>query len=301
MISRRTFCASMAAAGVVQSRAYAKENRMASRKIPASGELLPVVGMGSSNTFDVGGGAAERGALREVLRLLVAGGATVIDTSPMYGRSESVLGDLVDELDARPKLWLATKVWTHGRAEGERQIADSMRHLRTDRLELLQIHNLVDWRDHLPTLRKLRDAGKIRYTGITHYRDDAHDDVLQVLKAERFDWLQINYSLAERAAETTLLPYCAEHGIAVMANRPFADGAIFDRTKGRPLPPWAGEIGCASWAQYFLKFTCSHPSVTCAIPATAKPSHMKDNLAAGLEPLPDARQRARMADYYATL
>jgi diketogulonate reductase-like aldo/keto reductase len=257
--------------------------------------------MGSSNTFDVGGGATERGALREVLRLLVEGGATVIDTSPMYGRSETVLGDLIAELGARPKLWLATKVWTRGRSEGERQIAESMRRLRTDRLELLQIHNLVDWRVHVPTLKKLRDAGRIRYTGVTHYRADAQDDVLQVLEAERFDWVQINYSLAERDAETRLLPYCAEHGVAVMANRPFADGAMFERTKGRPLPPWAGEIGCSSWAQYFLKFTCSHPAVTCAIPATAKAGHMQDNLAAGMEPLPDARQRARMAEYYATL
>ena len=274
---------------------------MATRKIPASGEMLPVVGMGSSNTFDVGGGAEEREALREVLRLLIAGGGTVIDTSPMYGRSESVLGDLINELGARSKLWIATKVWTRGRAEGEKQIAESMQRLRTDRLELLQIHNLLDWRQHLPTVRKLRDDGKIRYTGITHYRADAQDDVLAVLQAERFDWVQINYSLAEREAEKRLLPYCAEHGIAVMANRPFADGAMFDRTKGRPLPSWAGEIGCSSWAQYFLKFTCSHPAVTCSIPATAKPGHMQDNLVAGLEPMPNAQQRARMAEYYASL
>jgi diketogulonate reductase-like aldo/keto reductase len=176
-----------------------------------------------------------------------------------------------------------------------------MQRLRTDRLELLQIHNLLDWRQHLPTVRKLRDDGKIRYTGITHYRADAQDDVLAVLQAERFDWVQINYSLAEREAEKRLLPYCAEHGIAVMANRPFADGAMFDRTKGRPLPSWAGEIGCSSWAQYFLKFTCSHPAVTCSIPATAKPGHMQDNLVAGLEPMPNAQQRARMAEYYASL
>jgi aryl-alcohol dehydrogenase-like predicted oxidoreductase len=301
-ISRRNFCSLLAAAGAAASLdALAEEKRMVTRKIPASGEALPVIGMGSSNTFDVGSGSGERDALREVLRLLVAGGATVIDTSPMYGRSETVLGDLIAELGLRPKLWLATKVWTEGRAEGERQIAESMRRLRTDRLELLQIHNLLDWRTHLPTVRKLRDAGKVRYTGITHYRADAHADVQRVLEAERFEWVQINYSLAEREAENRLLPYCAEHGIAVMVNRPFADGALFDRARGKSLPPWASEIGCASWAQFFLKFAYSHPAVTCTIPATAKPRHMQDNVAAGLEPMPAAAQRQRMAEYVAAL
>ncbi len=274
---------------------------MVTRTIPGTGEALPVIGMGSSNTFDVGNGAAERDPLREVLRLHTGGGGTVIDTSPMYGRSEQVLGDLIGDLGLRRKLWLATKVWTRGREAGVAQIADSMRQLRTDRLELLQIHNLLDWREHLPTVRGMKDDGKLRYTGITHYRADAHPDVERVLRAERFDWVQINYSLAERDAEQKLFPFCTERGIAVMVNRPFADGALFERSRGQSLPPWAAEIGCASWAQFFLRYAASHPAVTCVIPATAKPRHMQDNVAAGAAPLPDAKQRARMAEYFAAL
>jgi diketogulonate reductase-like aldo/keto reductase len=257
--------------------------------------------MGSSGTFDVGGSASEIDPLRDVLRALVAGGGRIIDTSPMYGRAESVLGDLIAELALRPKLWLATKVWTRGRQAGAEQIAESMRRLRTDRLELLQIHNLLDWREHVPTLRNLQQAGKVRYAGITHYRADAHGELERVLREERFDWLQVNYSLAERAAETRLLPFCHDHGIAVMANRPFADGAMFGRVRGKALPAWAAELGCASWGQFFLKFVVAHPAVTCAIPATADARHMQDNCAAGLGPLPDPEQRARMAAYWDSL
>jgi aryl-alcohol dehydrogenase-like predicted oxidoreductase len=291
-----------AVAGQLPQAAWSADNaRMVTRRIPRTEETVPVIGMGSSNTFDVGGDAAEREPLREVLRLFTQAGGAVIDTSPMYGRSEEVLGDLFAELKMRPKIWLATKVWTQGRVAGAEQIADSMRKLRTERLELLQIHNLLDWREHVPTLRGMKDDGKLRFTGITHYRADAHADVERVLRAERFDWVQINYSLAEREAERSLFPYCQEQGIAVLANRPFADGALFDRTRGKNLPPWAAEIGCASWAQFFLRFAASHPAVTCVIPATAKPRHMQDNAAAGATPVPDARQRARMAEYFATL
>jgi len=304
-ITRRDACGLIAAgvmAGSLCRPAQAAEGaRMVTRTIPGTGEALPVIGMGSSGTFDVGIGAAARDPLREVLRLHTGGGGTVIDTSPMYGRSEQVLGDLIGDLGLRPKLWLATKVWTRGREAGVAQIADSMRQLRTDRLELLQIHNLLDWREHLPTVRGMKDDGKLRYTGITHYRADAHADVERVLRAERFDWVQINYSLAERDAEQKLFPFCAERGIAVMANRPFADGALFERSRDQSLPPWAAEIGCTSWAQFFLRYAASHPAVTCVIPATAKPRHMQDNVAAGAAPLPDAKQRARMAEYFAAL
>ena len=296
----------LVAAGVVagqlpRSARSADNARMVTRRIPGTDDAVPVIGMGSSNTFDVGSGSAEREPLREVLRLFTQAGGSIVDTSPMYGRSEEVLGDLFSELGLRPKFWLATKVWTRGRAAGAEQLADSMRKLRADRLELLQIHNLLDWREHVPTLRGMKDAGKLRFTGITHYRADAHEDVERVLRAEKFDWVQINYSLAEREAERSLFPFCEEHDIAVMANRPFADGALFERTRGKSLPPWAAEIGCASWAQYFLRFAASHPAVTCVIPATAKPRHMQDNAAAGGAPLPDARQRTRMAEYFATL
>jgi len=297
-MNRREACLLLAASVVARPALAAGPKAMLKRKIPSSGEEIPVIGMGSSNTFDVGTATAELDPLRAVLEALVAGGATVIDTSPMYGRSEAVLGELIAKLDLRPRLWLATKVWTRGREAGEAQIAESMRRLRTDRLELLQIHNLLDWREHVPTLRALQQAGKVRYTGITHYRADAHAELERVLADERFDFLQVNYSLAERGAETRLLPFCRDHGVAVLANRPFADGAMFDKVRGRPLPPWAAEIGCASWAQFFLKFVVSHPAVTCAIPATAKARHVQDNCAAGLAPTPDAAQRARMAEYW---
>ena len=301
-MTRREVCALLASAATLcATGARAETEEHVKHKIPSSGDMVPVIGMGSSNTFDVGESAAEREPLAEVLQIFAAGGGTVIDTSPMYGRAESVLGDLIERLQMRPKLWIATKVWTRGRAEGLRQIETSMRRLRTKTLELVQIHNLLDWREHVPTLRQLREDGRIRYTGITHYRADAHGDLLSVLGAERFDWVQVNYSLGEREAESRLLPWCAAHGVAVMANRPFADGELFARTRDKPLPPWAAELGCHSWAQFFLRYAASHPAVTCVIPATAKPKHMTDNVEAGRAPLPDARDRTRMAEYFATL
>ena len=268
---------------------------MVKRRIPSSGELVPVIGMGSSNTFDVGTAADERAPLLEVLRALHEAGGTVIDTSPMYGRSETVLGDLINQLHPQPPFWMATKVWTRGREAGARQINESMRVLRADSLDLLQIHNLLDWREHVPTLRTLQDAGKVRHLGVTHYRADAHLDLEKVLAAERFDCVQINYSLAEPEAAQRLLPFCRDNGIGVIVNRPFADGAMFDRVKNKPLPDWADELGIYSWGQYFLKWVISHPAVTCVIPATSRARHMQDNCRAGFGPLPDAKQRERMA------
>jgi aryl-alcohol dehydrogenase-like predicted oxidoreductase len=300
-MNRRDACRLLAAALVARPGVAAEARTMLKHRIPSSGAEIPVIGMGSSNTFDVEDTAAATSPLREVLQALVEGGGTVIDTSPMYGRSEAVLGDLIADLGLRPRLWLATKVWTRGREAGAAQIAESMRRLRTDRLELLQIHNLLDWREHLPTLRSLQRAGKVRYSGITHYRADAHAELERVLTEERFDWLQVNYSLAERAADERLLPFCRDKGIAVMANRPFADGEMFARVRGKPLPPWAAELGCASWAQFFLKYVASHPAVTCVIPATSKAANMRDNSAAGAAPLPDEKQRARMREYWNAL
>lgn len=293
--------AGAAAAATAGAQPAAEAWSMSTRAVPSTGEPIPVIGMGSSNTFDVGASAAEREPLGAVLRSLVDAGGRVIDTSPMYGRAETVLGDLVDELELGKRIWIATKVWVRGREAGVQQIAESMRRLRTPRLDLLQIHNLLDWREHVSTIRALQQSGRVRLAGITHYRGDAHADLERVLSAERFDWVQFNYSLAERDAEARLLPYCREHGIAVMVNRPFADGAMFERVKGKALPPWAAEIGCTSWAQFFLRFVLSEPAVTCVIPATAQPRHMRDNVAAGLAPLPDARQRARMAAYWDNL
>lgn len=304
LVTRRAAITALAATAAwlgAPSRQAGAVAAMTTRRVPVSGEPIPVIGMGSSGTFDVGSDAAALEPLRDVLRALVEAGGRVIDTSPMYGRAESVLGDLIDDLGLHSPLWLATKVWTRGREAGARQITESMAKLGTPKLDLLQIHNLLDWREHVPTIRALQDAGKVRYSGITHYRADAHDDLEQVLREEKFDWLQVNYSLVEREAESRLLPLCLERGIAVMINRPFADGAMFSRVQGKPLPPWAGEIGCESWGQFFLKFVVSHPAVTCAIPATSKPRHMRDNCGAGAAPLPDERQRARMVSYWESL
>jgi diketogulonate reductase-like aldo/keto reductase len=269
------------------------------KPIPRSGELLPVIGLGTWQTFDVGAGLAERAPLKEVLREFVQRGGRVIDSSPMYGRSETVVGDLAAELGIDKQMFVATKVWTSGRDAGIRQMEESFHRLRVKKVDLMQVHNLIDYRSHLTTLRKWRDEGKIRYLGVTHYNAGAYADLARVVATEELDFVQLNYSIAERDAEERLLPLAAEKRIAVLVNRPFAEGALFNHIRGKTLPPWAKEIGCTSWAQYFLKFIIAHPAVTCAIPATSKISHLIDNMKAGGSPLPDARMRAQMARYLA--
>ena len=269
---------------------------MLTRPIPAAkDESLPVIGMGTWNTFDVGSDAADRTPLEEVLKAFFMANARVIDTSPMYGKAEGVTGDLLKSMGAHPGTFLATKVWTSGREKGLAQIEQSLRLLKTPRLDLLQIHNLVDWRTHLPTLRTLQEQDKVRYLGITHYTVQAHAELEAALRQERFDFVQFNYSMGTRAAEDRLLPFCQEHGIAVLVNRPFEEGALFTAVGSRKLPSYARDIGCTSWAQFFLKFIVSHPAVTAVIPATARVNHMLDNLKAGTGPMPDAALRERMA------
>ena len=274
---------------------------MRKRPIPRTGELLPVVGLGTWQTFDVGGGESERAPLRDVLRELVRGGGKVVDSSPMYGRSESVVGDLAAKLRVREQLFLATKVWTNGREAGIRQMEQSFRRLREQRIDLMQVHNLVDWQTHLVTLRRWKEQGKVRYIGMTHYTESAHDELAAVHEAEELDFVQVNYSIAERGAERRLLPLAAEQGVAVIVNRPFAHAQLFRKVRGRPLPPWAAEIGCATWAQFFLKFVIGHPAVTCTIPGTSKVRHLIDNMQAGFGPLPDATMRRRMVRAVAEL
>ena len=271
------------------------------RLIPRTGESLPVIGLGTWQTFDVGKTASERAPLRDVLREFVRIGGRAIDSSPMYGESERVVGDLAAELGVQKQLFLATKVWTTGRDAGIRQMEQSFQLLRTQTMDLMQIHNLVDWRTHLATLRQWKEQGKIRYLGVTHYTKSAYQEVARVLEAEEPDFVQINYSIAERDAEQRILPLAAEQRIAVLVNRPFAEGALFSKVRGRRLPPWAEDIGCASWAQFFLKFVVSHPAVTSAIPATSKVQHLVDNMQAGMPPLPDAAMRHRMARHIAEL
>ncbi|HEU5179132.1 MAG TPA: aldo/keto reductase [Burkholderiales bacterium] len=265
------------------------------KQIPSTREPLPVIGVGTWQTFDVGADSAARAQLREVLKLL---DKNVVDSSPMYGSSESVAGDLIAELGTRERLFMATKVWTRGRAEGISQMETSFQRLRVERMDLMQIHNLVDVETHTRTLLEMKARKKIRYLGITHYTSSAYAEVERWLKTKQYDFLQINYSLGEREAEDRILGIAKDLGMAVIANRPFAEGAMFRRVKGKPLPPWAAELGIASWAQYFLKWIVSHPAITCAIPGTGNPKHMADNLGAGTGKLPNAEQRKRMAEYF---
>ena len=294
-VRRRRVVGLLAAAGLPVGRLLAEEHRIMTRKIPASGEPLPVVGVGTWQTFDVGSDAAARAPLREVLKLL---DGNVIDSSPMYGASESVAGDLIAELGMRSRLFVATKVWTSGRAEGIRQMETSFQRLRVKRMDLMQVHNLVDVATHTRTLKAWQAEGRVRYLGITHYTSSAYDEVERWLRTGDFGFLQINYSLDEREAEQRLLPLAREKQVAVIVNRPFGQGSLFRRVRGRALPDWAkSELGVASWAQFFLKWIVGHPSVTCAIPGTGKPEHMRDNLTAGTGVMPDAALRKRMAQH----
>jgi diketogulonate reductase-like aldo/keto reductase len=294
-LSRRAVLALMAAAGATGAgTARAGAAPLLVRTIPSSGESIPVIGLGTWRTFDVGGGA-ERAPLRDVLQRFVALGGRVVDSSPMYGSAESVVGDLAAEGKVTDTLFLATKVWTSGRDAGITQMEQSLQRLRTRRLDLMQIHNLVDWRTHLRTLREWKQAGRVRHVGLTHYTAGAHDELEQALRAEPVDFVQVNYSIGERDAERRLLPFARERGVAVLVNRPFSEGGLFRRVRGTPLPPWAAEIGCESWAQLFLKWIVAHPAVTCAIPATSRPEHLVDNMKAGLAPLPDQAMRDRIA------
>jgi len=259
---------------------------------------LPKIGLGTWQTFDVGGDASARAPLREVLKLL---NGNVVDSSPMYGTAESVAGDLIAELKLRERLFVATKVWTQGRDEGLQQMETSFKRLRVQHMDLMQVHNLVDVSSHAKTLRNMKSSGKVRNIGITHYTSSAYGAVERELKANPWDFLQINYSLGEREAEKRLLPFAKENNVRVIINRPFAEGALFRATRNKPLPGWAAELGIASWAQYFLKWIVSHPAVTCAIPGTGRPDHMQDNLAAGQGPLPDESARKRMTEYFDAL
>jgi diketogulonate reductase-like aldo/keto reductase len=271
------------------------------RRIPKSGETLPAVGLGTWQVFDVAGDPHALGQARETLKVFVEGGGRMVDSSPMYGSAEQVTGQLAAELGARPRLFLATKVWTSGRQAGVRQMEESLRRLRVDRLDLMQVHNLMDVSTHLATLKDWRTAGRVRYLGITHYHAGAHADLERLVGKGDIDFVQVNYSLAEPEADRRLLGAAAAAGAAVIVNRPFAEGAMFRRVKDRPLPEWAKEAGCASWAQFFLKWILAEPAVTCVIPGTRNPRHVADNLGALTGPLPDPALRRRMAEHFKSL
>jgi diketogulonate reductase-like aldo/keto reductase len=256
--------------------------------------------MGSSRTFDVGADAAIRQHLQQVLQAFFDNGGSIIDTSPMYGNAEQVLGELLEQV-SRQHLFTATKVWTQGKQAGIEQMEDSMRLLGVPVIDLMQIHNLLDWQVHMETLIDWKAQGRIRYIGITTHRGYDHDEIVHVMQNYPVDFVQFSYSIANRQAEQTILPVAAERGIATMVNRPFQRGELFARVRDRQLPDWAAELDCRSWGQYFLKFVVSHPQVTCAIPATSKVKHMLDNMGAGVGRLPDAEQRQRMLAYFESL
>lgn len=270
---------------------------MRGRTISSTGEELPVIGLGTWQTFDVGDSASARAPLRTVLQDFAAAGAKVVDSSPMYGRSEQVVGDLVRDLDLRSRLFIATKVWIRGRQAGVDQMEQSMRLLRVERLDLMQVHNLLDARMHLDTLRGWKADGRVRYIGVTHYTSEGAADIADLLATERgVDFVQINYSVTEREAERRLFPLTRDRGIAVLANRPLGGDTkrLLERLRDRPVPAWAKEIDCTSWPQIMLKFVVSHPAVTSAIPATKNPDHLRDNLQAGTGRMPDDEIRQRI-------
>lgn len=300
--TRRRVLQHLAAAGLAMTASQTHATPQITRKIPKGSEQWPVVGIGTYDTFNVGPQAPQRTELKNVLREFVALGGTVVDSSPMYGEAERVVGDLSAELGVRNQLFFATKVWTSGQLAGIQQMEQSFRLMRAGaRIELMQIHNLLDLDTHTRTLREWKASGKIRYMGITHYHAGAHVELERFVKTNTYDTLQVNYSMAEPDAELRLLPACADAGVAVIVNRPFAQANLFSRVKGKPLPPWCADFDCASWAQFFLKYLLGHPAVTCVIPGTRRMEHLRDNMAAGTGRLPDTAQRKRMLEYFRTL
>jgi diketogulonate reductase-like aldo/keto reductase len=271
------------------------------RAIPASGEKLPVIGLGTWSVFDVDLTPQKQASLSEVLSLFVKHGGKVIDSSPMYGRAEGVIGELAAKLHLRDSLFIATKVWTPGKEAGIVQMERSMARFQTKRIDLMQVHNLVDVETQMTSLREWKTKGRIRYTGITHSQARGFYEVERIMRSQKPDFVQINYSLMEPGAAQRILPLAQELHMAVIINRPFGGGGLFGRVAAKPLPPWAAEIDCQSWAQFFLKWIIAHPAVTCTIPATNNPRHLEDNMQGGIGRLPDAKMRQRMVQFVSSL
>src|SRR3954469_6909850 len=302
---RRDLCrtaSAFACLGLAGRRKVMAADTMITRPIPSSGEAMPVIGLGTWQVFDVGAEEKARQPLRQVLKNLTDAGGRMIDSSPMYGRAEEVTGDLVAEMGLRPRVFLATKVWTSGKEAGIAQMRRSAERLKSPVLDLVQIHNLLDWRTHLATLRDMKAKGQVRYIGITHYTTGSLPELSRILESEPgIDFVQFGYSLATRDAETKLLPVAAARRVATIVNQPFETGGMFRRVRGKPVPEWAVEFDCTSWAQLFLKYILAEPAVTAVIPATADPAHMADDLKAGFGRLPDAQQRQKIRQLWDSL
>lgn len=296
-MTRREYLHRMAAVGLLPALSswIKMDDTLIKRTIPGTGESLTAIGIGTWETFDVDSShVPEIEQLREVLAILVSKGGSVIDSSPMYGFSEQNVGTLSTDAGFNNKLFIATKVWTSGKENGIQQMKESLQYLKRSKIDLMQIHNLVDWKTHIKTLREWKEKGTIRYMGITHYRENAYAEMESIMKSEPIDFIQVNYNLADRKSGERLLPLAAEKNIGVIISQPFGYGKLFDQVKSRALPEWASEFDCKSWAQFFLKYIISHPAVTCAIPGTGQPAHMLDNIQAAYGRLPDEAMRQKM-------
>lgn len=303
-LSRRALLASLAGLGALSALATAGSaapGPTLKRAIPKTGEEIPAIGMGSWITFNVGADPALREARAKVLQTFFAGGGGMIDSSPMYGSSEDVIGFGLKRIADTGALFSATKVWIWGQARGIRQMDDSRRLWGREKFDLMQVHNLLDWESHLETLAAHKAEGRVRYIGITTSHGERHEAMAKIMATQPLDFVQFSYNVLDREAERRLLPLAAERGLAVIVNRPFRQGDLFGPVARQPLPPWAGEFDCANWAQFFLKFVVSHPAVTCAIPATTRVDHMAENMGALLGRLPDPKTRERMIRHVESL
>jgi diketogulonate reductase-like aldo/keto reductase len=298
---RRLLLQAAAASLITMPDARAMPAGLITRPIPRSNERLPAIGLGTYQTFDVPRDGLAQTELKDTLRRFIELGGKVVDSSPMYGQAEAAVGTLSAALNARKSLFIATKVWTSGRSAGIRQMETSAKLLQAPVIDLMQVHNLLDLKTHLPVLRDWKKSGRIRYLGITHYTAGTHGELERLVKTGDFDFVQFNYSLDEPEADTRLLPACADSGTATLINRPFSQGGLFSRVRGKPLPPWCADMDCSSWAQFFLKWIIGHPAVTCAIPGTQIVRHIEDNMAACTGRLPDAALRKRMQEYLRTV
>ena len=298
--TRREALLAAVAAGFLPAASLGEERLMISRTIPSSREKLPVLGIGTYDVFDHASTTEAIARSQNIVDILLGEGGSVIDTSPMYNRSEKVIGDIIDAGSPRDAMFIATKVWTNGRDAGIEQMNRSAKLMNTDVIDLMQVHNLRDTDIHMRAIRSWQEQGRIRYSGLTHYTAGALAALESGMKKHKPEFIQINYSLGEREADRRLLPLAADMGMAVLINRPYQSGRMFRAVAGRELPDWASQFA-ASWGQFFLKWIISHPAVTCVIPATSKPHHMRDNVEAGFGPLPDAATRRRMVEFMAAL
>ena len=295
MLNRRDFIALSSLSFLPKlSIASALNQSMLKRVIPSSGEEMPVIGLGTSRVFDIEPSKNELNVREQILDIFYENGGRLIDTSPMYGMSEEIIGMTAKKFIEKNRFFLATKVWTEGRENGIRQIEESFQKMRADKISLIQVHNLLDWKTQIKTLRLLKDEGRIDYIGITHYKSNAFDEMIKIMKAEKVDFAQFNYSMGEREAEQKILPFCKDNGIATLINRPFMRGRLFRETRKKKLPSWVSDYDIDSWGQFFLKYIISNDAVTNVIPATSKTKNMLDNARAGMGKMLDEKAKKRM-------